>query len=32
METLEDFVTVLEGHVGRIHDEVTGLNLFDFGK
>ena len=30
--TCELTVTVLEGHVGRIHNEVTGLNLFDFSK
>ena len=28
--TCELTVTVLEGHVGRKHDEVTGLNLFEF--
>ncbi len=28
--TCELTVTVLDGHVGRKHDEVTGLNLFDF--
>lgn len=28
--TCELTVTVLEGHVGRAHDEVTGLNLFEF--
>ena len=28
--TCELTVTVLDGHVGRTYDEVTGLNLFDF--
>ena len=28
--TCELTVTLLEGHVGRMHDEVTGLNLFEF--
>jgi predicted DNA-binding protein with PD1-like motif len=28
--TCELIVTVLEGHVGRAYDEVTGLNLFEF--
>ena len=28
--TCELTVTVLEGHVGRKHDEETGLNLFAF--
>ena len=28
--TCELTVTVLEGHVGRAYDVVTGLNLFAF--
>ena len=28
--TCELFLTVLDGYVGRKHDDVTGLNLFDF--
>ena len=28
--TCELFLTVLDGQVGRKHDDVTGLNLFDF--
>ena len=28
--TCELTVTVLDGHVGRMYDEVTGLNIYDF--
>ena len=28
--TCELFLTVLDGRVGRKHDDVTGLNIFDF--
>ena len=28
--TCELTVTVMEGHVGRRYDDVTGLNIFDF--
>ena len=26
----EFFIRVLDGHVGRKHDDVTGLNIYDF--
>ena len=29
--TAEIFVRVIDGHVGRAKDPVTGLNLYDFG-
>ncbi|MDO4663178.1 MAG: DNA-binding protein [Tissierellia bacterium] len=28
--TAEIFVDIIDGHIGRIHDEETGINLLDF--